>query len=199
MIISIICAEIRAPSAERQRLLLAFGARRRRCASPPRRAARARCPAPPPDRGVADALRERVGDFEPLRQAVQPGRVVVGETLGRRRPPQRLAEQVCDPRRCGAISAPLMPVARSTATIHSPGRLILACSGAQDSGAVDQRLGDLLEVAVGIEEALGQPLHQRRRRIVGDEMGKRDFTFCAACDFNDLRVAKIARSQPRRE
>ena len=36
----------------------------------------------------------------------------------------------------------------------------------------DQRLRHLLEVAVGVEKALRQPLDQRRRRLVGDEMAR---------------------------
>ena len=64
------------------------------------------------------------------------------------------------------------PVARRRATIHSPGRLSLSRGDAQASGAVDQRLRDFLQVAVGVEEALGQPLDQRRRRIVGNEMAR---------------------------
>ena len=55
------------------------------------------------ERRLGDRLRDRaarptrcakcIGDVEPLRQAVEPGRIVVGKALGRRRPPQRLAEQ----------------------------------------------------------------------------------------------------------
>ena len=51
------------------------------------------------------------------------------------------------------------PMARRQPTIPSPGRLI-ACGRVPGFGR-NQRLGDLLEIAVGLEEALGQPLHQR--------------------------------------
>jgi hypothetical protein len=34
-----------------------------------------------------------MGDLEAFREAVEPGGIVVGEALWRRRPPQRLAQQ----------------------------------------------------------------------------------------------------------
>ena len=68
------------------------------------RAERRRRPAPA-DRAVADALGELVGDVEPLRQPVEPGRFVVGEALRRRRPPQRLAQQRCAPAACARYRA----------------------------------------------------------------------------------------------
>ena len=61
------------------------------------------------------------------------------------------------------------PVARSAATIHSLGRLILALLRRPGFRRGDQRLGDLLQVAVGVEEASASaarpaPAAARRRR-----------------------------------
>ena len=77
---------------------------------------------------------------------------------------------------CACITGPMSgggtPVARNAAMIHSPGRLSLLRGASQASGARHQRLRHLLEIAVGVEEALGEPLDQRGRRLVGDEMAR---------------------------
>src|SRR6185312_14443685 len=44
--------------------------------------------------GIADQAADLVGDIEALGEAVDPGGAIVGEALRRRRPPQRLAEQI---------------------------------------------------------------------------------------------------------
>ncbi len=90
--------------------------------------------------------------------------------LRRRRPPQPLAEIRHAPRRTRRAH-PARRRSRARPTIsHSLGRLSLTALLVPGLGRGDQRPGDFLQVAVGVEKALRQPLDQRRRRLVGAEM-----------------------------
>ncbi len=134
----------------------------------------------------AHAARELIGDVEALRQAVEPGRALVGEPLGSRRPPQRLAQEVVrlhhrvDVGRRDARGAqhPDDPFART---------LELGARRLPRFRRCHQRLRHLLQIALGGEEALGQPLDQRGRRLIGDEMARElgGYVFCGcrmACE-----------------
>ena len=115
------------------------------------------------------ALGEIVGDIEPPPHAVDPGGFVVRKTLGRRRTPQRFAEQLLsagEPRRVdlrepGRSHHANAPLAR---TLEFGTRL--------RPGLVrrDHRHRDLLEIAPVSTKHLCHPLDQRRRRFVRDEV-----------------------------
>ena len=146
-----------------------LSARATACACRARRAGRARLAID----GIrldrsGDALGDAVGDVEPLRQAVDPGRLLVGKAFRRRRAPQRARRDRPAPpaRRRGSGATPIarqaddQPLARTLELVRGvdPGLRRL-----------DQRLGQLLEIAVGVEEALRSaarpaPAADRRRR-----------------------------------
>src|SRR5262249_26308962 len=87
---------------------------------------------------LGDALSEIVGDVEPLTDAIDPVRLVVGKPFGAD------GRHIGSPssawprtKRSGALRA---PAARTIATTHSPGRLSLLCSPAQASSAMTSAL-----------------------------------------------------------
>ena len=142
-----------------------------------RRAARARRRTPRIGRAAGHAVRKLIGDVEPLRQAVEPGGVVVGKALRRRRPPQRLAEQVVRLHHRSDVGRPA-PMARS-ARRDPFARPLEPCARRRPTlrGAVTSALRHLLEVAVGVEKALAsrstRAAAARRRRNGGRACARR--------------------------
>ena len=93
----------------------------------------------------------------------------VGEALRRGRPPERLARCVQRLQMRAAARA----LRRSRAGRDQPFARPLELRGARPGlRRLDQRLGDCLRSPSRVEEALRQPLDQRRRRLVGDEMAR---------------------------
>jgi len=124
-------------------------------------------------------VRKSVGDVQPLREAVEPGGILVGKTFGRRRPPQRLSEQV--PRLDDPADLASLPGRPQRRYNPFPRPLDFRLLRGPGLGSGDQHLRDFFEVAVSIEEALRQPMDQRRWRVVGNEVARelcRDVSRC---------------------
>src|SRR5439155_17086862 len=103
--------------------------------------------------------------------AVDPACLVVRITLGRRRAPQRLAEQLLargetrgidDGDTCRAYHAGY-PFARTLELRSWPAPRVIRRH---------HRDRDLLEIALGVAKGLGDLLDQRRRRLVRHEMAR---------------------------
>ena len=174
MSVMVTSAEIRATSTAAPRPASGSRRGRRFAASRPKPADPApRRPAPCGSSYLRPLrLREGIGDVEPRRQAVHPGRLLVGESLRRRRPPQRLAEQFMRLQQRAAISAARARRAQSSPMIHSPGRLSLLRGASQASGDGTSAFAISLRLPSVSTERLRQPLDQPRRRLVGHEMAR---------------------------
>ena len=165
--------EFRRHQQQRERLLPAFGARDRLPRLGRRQRPERRLDEAPADR-CASATRSRECGWRcraaaPGRRARPPARrrspsAPAAATAARRDSAMRLQH---------AAARPAQRRSRASAAIsHSLGRLSLPRSRVPGLRRVDQRLRDLLQVAVGVEETLRQPLDQRRRRLVGDEVAR---------------------------
>ena len=159
---------------QRERLRPAFGARDglprlRRRERPERRlehrASDRRMP--------AIAARKLVGDVEPLREAVEPGRALVGESFRRAAAATAARRAGCAPASRGPDVGPASRrSARSAPMIHSLGRLSLLRGASQASGAVTSALAISLRSPSVSRKRFASRSTSARRRLVGDEMAR---------------------------
>ena len=159
----------------------------------------ARCRASASGSASAAALAGKlVGDIEPVRHAVDPGRFGVRIAVRRRRPPQRLAERGL--RADHAADGVAGHAAGQPQHADDPFRRRLELAALRRPGFVrrDQSLGDFLEIAVGVLEGLFELGDQRRRRLVGDEMARELLRRCAARSPDGARDRRARRGLARR-
>ena len=117
---------------------------------------------------LGNSLGKSVGDVEPLRQTIQPGGIVVGKALRRRRPPQRLAQQVQPAN--NPLDIALLPRCAQSADNPFGRTLDLNLFWFPRFRRGDQRLRHFLEIAISLDKPRCQPVDQCWRWIVRDKV-----------------------------
>ena len=110
-----------------------------------------------------------IGAVEAMREPVEPCRIVVLESARRRRPPERLPQSVSRLHEKPAI-APGKPGGTQAGDVPFARALDLGLFRRPGLRCVDERLGDRPQVALGLDKAVRQPVDQRVRRLVRNEM-----------------------------